>query len=417
MKNFFIYLISASLLFLLMVGKSFPQCQSKNYVRNCSDTSLCISATQLHSGGKRVWERADYMQTYVNEAKRRGLSCGVKKVTSTFNSLLYREFNNLAFVQRKHIQENLKILLFYKSTIDGIYGKNTEKALMGYNVRYFDSEPLTKRDNVKRLLQKIIEFRPIPSSKRDRDYAKEPRSDKDKKEKSSIQESKVYRVSSGSGFYISEEGHIMSNYHVIRGCDRVKVHKKGIAEEAVVVAVDRVNDLALLQIEKPPRYVFPLSQKNAFPLQDVIVAGYPFGKTISSSIKFTKGIVSSLSGVGDNYSQIQIDAALQPGNSGGPIIDTKGNVIGVAVSKLDLKTFLTEFKVVPENTNFGIKSSAVLNFVSANNVNTIKPNNKEISKSELSKNISEGTTYLSCWMTKDQIKKLKTKKVMFKEFE
>ena len=63
------------------------------------------------------------------------------------------------------------------------------------------------------------------------------------------------------------------------------------------------------------------------------------------------------------------------------------------------------------------KSSAVLNFVSANNVPTLKPREEEISKAELSQNITEGTTYLSCWMTKDQIKKLKTKKVMFKEFE
>ena len=58
---------------------------------------------------------------------------------------------------------------------------------------------------------------------------------------------------------------------------------------------------------------------------------------ISSGVKVTRGIVSSLSGIGDNFSQIQIDAALQPGNSGGPIIDIRGDVVGVAVSKLDLK--------------------------------------------------------------------------------
>ena len=172
-----------------------------------------------------------------------------------------------------------------------------------------------------------------------------------------------------------------------------------------------------MRSNKVPSFVFPISKDNLYPLQDVVVAGYPFGQRISSSLKFTRGIVSSLSGVGDNYSQIQIDAALQPGNSGGPIIDDKGNVVGVAVSKLDFKTIYKDYGVVPENTNFGIKSSAVLNFISANGISSIEPKTNEISKAELSKSITEGTTYLSCWMTKDQIKKLKTKKVMFKEFE
>ena len=62
-----------------------------------------------------------------------------------------------------------------------------------------------------------------------------------------------------------------------------------------------------------------------------------------------------MTGVGNNYTNIQIDAALQPGNSGGPIINEYGNVVAVAVAKLDLKFALEEFGTVPENTNFGIK--------------------------------------------------------------
>ena len=85
-----------------------------------------------------------------------------------------------------------------------------------------------------------------------------------------------------------------------------------------------------------PKYVFSLSPSNPFPLQEIIVAGFPFGNAVSNSIKFTKGIVSSVTGLGNNYSQIQIDAALQPGNSGGPIVDEK-NIVAVAVAKLDLK--------------------------------------------------------------------------------
>ena len=93
-------------------------------------------------------------------------------------------------------------------------------------------------------------------------------------------------------------------------------------------------------------------------MQEVYVAGYPFGG--SSSIKVTKGIVSSLNGLNDNFSNIQIDAALQPGNSGGPIYDQRGTVIGVAVAKLDFKDFLEKTDAIPENINFGIKCISLI---------------------------------------------------------
>ena len=71
------------------------------------------------------------------------------------------------------------------------------------------------------------------------------------------------------------------------------------------------------------------------------------------------GIVSSLTGIGNNYFEIQIDAALQPGNSGGPIMYEFGNIIAVAVAKLDMKTIIKGYGVILENTNFGIKMPAV----------------------------------------------------------
>ena len=106
-----------------------------------------------------------------------------------------------------------------------------------------------------------------------------------------------------------------------------------------------------------PKSIFKIKNGNASLLEDIYVAGYPFGDFFNSSVKITKGIVSSLSGFQNNFSNMQIDAALQPGNSGGPVIDNNGNVVGVAVAKLDLTTMIEVFNSVPENTNFAIKST------------------------------------------------------------
>lgn len=130
-----------------------------------------------------------------------------------------------------------------------------------------------------------------------------------------------------------------------------------------------------------------------------------------------KGIISSLIGTNNNFARTQIDAALQTGNSGGPILDDNGNVVGVAVSKLDAKYTLENFGSIPENTNFGIKSYVVGSVLDSNGVKSPPANEKPISKSELGKRISKGIYYLSCWMTIAQIEKMRTKKVMFSELD
>ncbi len=147
------------------------------------------------------------------------------------------------------------------------------------------------------------------------------------------------------------------------------------------------------------------------------MAGYPFGNKLSSSIKFTKGIVSSLTGLGDNYSEIQIDAAIQPGNSGGPIMDEYGNVIGVAVSKLDVTKIVEDYGTLPENINFGIKASTLMSLLKSHQVPLVKERKNKIKSRDLSKNATDGTVFLTCWMTMVQIENFKKKKAMFKEFE
>ena len=184
-----------------------------------------------------------------------------------------------------------------------------------------------------------------------------------------------------------------------------------------MLTFDPRNDIALLKGDFRPSTVLPLSTNKPELLQDIYVAGYPFGRKVSTSVKVTKGIISSLSGIGNNFSNIQIDAALQPGNSGGPILNDKGNVVGVAVAKLDLKKILKNYGTIPENTNFGVKSNVVRNITDSVEVSLPSPNKSSISKSKLGRMISDGTYYLSCWMTMAQIEQMKSKKVIFQNLD
>ena len=228
---------------------------------------------------------------------------------------------------------------------------------------------------------------------------------------------KVIPASNGSGFAISSDGHVITNNHVINGCENVKIHHKGESIAARVLTFDPRNDIALLKGDFRPSTVLPLSTNKPELLQDIYVAGYPFGRKVSTSVKVTKGIVSSLTGIGNNFSNIQIDAAIQPGNSGGPILNDRGNVVGVAVAKLDIKKVLKSYGTIPENTNFGVKTSVVKSITDSVNVSLPRPNKSSISKSKLGEMISDGTYYLSCWMTMAQIEQMKSKKVIFQNLD
>ena len=233
-----------------------------------------------------------------------------------------------------------------------------------------------------------------------------------------VYKAKEKKVSSvGTGFFVSDKGHIVTNAHVVKDSSNIKFMYKDEEIEAKLIASDNQLDLALLKAKIKNKYHIKFSNKSPQKAQNILVAGYPFGEKFSTSVKVTKGIISSLTGLGNNFSNIQIDAALQSGNSGGPILDDLGNVVGVAVSKLDAKYMFEEFGIIPENTNFGIKSSVVRSVLDSNSVDSPSANRSSISKSQLGEMISSGTYYISCWMTMAQIEKMKTKKVFFSNFD
>ena len=238
---------------------------------------------------------------------------------------------------------------------------------------------------------------------------------KPKKEKpKSLDESKVVAASSGTGFFVSRNGHIITNDHVIEQCNDVKVSYGGKAINANVLASDKTNDLAILKSNIIPKEIYSISNEDVTLLQEVIVAGYPLGKRVSAAIKATSGSVTALAGFRDNYSNFQTDAALNQGNSGGPIINKNGNVVGVAVANYGKKKGIESF-------NFGIKSSVLKTFAGANGLQFQGANFREMSKKDLGQLITDGTVYLECWMTVAKIKQMiasqKTRKAFFSEYQ
>ena len=174
-----------------------------------------------------------------------------------------------------------------------------------------------------------------------------------------------------TSFYIVQyEAHqILINYHVVELCNnKSKIYYNNKQVEVELIAKDKQLDLALLRADIKNKYFIKISNKPLRKLLPIIAAGYPFGKHLSDDLKFTSGIVSSLKGYEDNTAQMQIDAALNPGNSGGPIVDKEnGNLTGVAVAGLR--------KDMTESINYGIKASRVKDFLESNRVN-IKSKNK-----------------------------------------
>ncbi len=235
---------------------------------------------------------------------------------------------------------------------------------------------------------------------------------KKKEPKVSIDDDKIVPAGSGSGFFVLKDGTVITNYHVIEGCELNKVSYKGSQSEAKVLSIDKVNDIAILKTNIKPLTAFAVSNEDVSLLEDVVVAGYPLGKQISSAIKTHKGVVTALAGAGDNYSYFQTDAAINQGNSGGPIINQKGNVVGIAV-----QTWVEEGV---QGVHFGIKSSTLKTFANANGLKFLTPNNRDLSNKELGKLITESTVYVECHMTIAQIKKMiaqsENKKALYEKY-
>jgi S1-C subfamily serine protease len=230
-----------------------------------------------------------------------------------------------------------------------------------------------------------------------------------------IEDDRIIQARSGSGFATTKEGHILTNHHVIDGCNEVTLFKNGKSYLTTIVTQDPNNDLAILQSDFKPTKVYSLSSE-VYLSDDIFAAGFPFGKKISSAITINKGIISALMGPGDDISIFQIDADINSGNSGGPIVDKRGNAIGIAVAKLNAKRAREVFKLgsTPEGFNFAVNSMMAISLFRSQGIDIPPQNNNELSVKDRNDLFNHGTFYLACGMTIAQYEKMiKTDKVMF----
>lgn len=176
-------------------------------------------------------------------------------------------------------------------------------------------------------------------------------------------------TSSGTGLFVSRDGYILTNAHVVEGCEAVIVTEStGIRTEARVTARDVVNDLALLKADFTPNEIATF--RSGVRLGEGIAAfGFPLTSVLASSGNFTLGNVTALAGLGDDSRYMQISAPVQPGNSGGPLFDMAGNVVGVVSAKLNaLRIMVATSGDIPQNVNFAIKEAMATNFLESNRV-------------------------------------------------
>ena len=317
----------------------------------------------------------------------------------------------------------------------GKYFKVSSKEIMKNYINIFTEKKIEYPINVKIKANETTKEISIPKSegekvlsivlkeieieKKNIKIAKLKKEADDKKKELELKEKyKLTAAWNGSAFFVSASGHIITNNHVIEDssiqeisgkCDNVNVYLDNKKYVTKIIAQDRQNDLALLKIDNELRIKDYATFRNKEPVlgEKITALGYPFGKAISSQIKLTSGNVSSLSGIGDEFTRMQIDAALQPGNSGGPIYDKSGNVIGVAVAKASIFYFLQAFGTLPENMNFGIKSSVVKTFLQSNSVKVkIGNSRRNLDTEEIAKIGSSQTLYLECMIRKDKLAKI-----------
>jgi len=205
-------------------------------------------------------------------------------------------------------------------------------------------------------------------------------------------------AATGTGFVVSRHGHVLTNHHVIEGCRTLRATTEARKMQLTVVGTDVENDLAVLQLPAPVPGVARFREgRNVRPGDSVVVVGFPLPGLLASEANVTTGTVSALAGIGNNTRFLQITAPVQPGNSGGPLLDQGGNIVGIVVSKLNAMKIASATGDIPQNINFAINGAVAKAFLDSQSVEyETGVSSKTIGSAEIGAAAKKFTLLLEC---------------------
>jgi S1-C subfamily serine protease len=197
-----------------------------------------------------------------------------------------------------------------------------------------------------------------------------------------------------TAFFITEDGYALTAYHAVGSGEHISLRMAEGTYPAMLVKSDKANDLALLKASGA-FHVLPVQPSGEVQIgESVMTIGFPNVSLQGIEPKLTEGRVSSLSGAADDPRYFQVSAQVQPGNSGGALVNIRGNVVGVVAARLDDLVTLSQSGTLPQNVNYAVKSSyALLLLESMPDVSAKlkKPQTKERKVEDVAKQVQQAT--------------------------
>ena len=178
------------------------------------------------------------------------------------------------------------------------------------------------------------------------------------------------KVSAGTGFFITRDGHILTNSHVVADCQKITIRTvDGTTAAATLLVRKEKDDLAVLKtaatVSEPARLRSKSTPRTGEP---IVVFGFPYAGILTSTGNATTGNITGAEGMKGDPRHVQISAPIQPGNSGGPLLDMRGNVVGIVFSQLDALKIAVTLGDIPQNINFAIKGLVAASLLDAQGI-------------------------------------------------
>lgn len=181
-----------------------------------------------------------------------------------------------------------------------------------------------------------------------------------------------HKIFTGTGIKLNKDGYVLTNNHVVEGCETIQIVEDGKTERQVhLIRADKSNDLAVLKSDAPflENEIANIRVSPSVKAGEVVaVYGFPLTGILSQSGNIVGGNISSLAGIGDDARFFQISAPVQPGNSGGPLLDESGNVIGIVNARINDISVANATGTIPQNVNFSIKANIAANFLETHSI-------------------------------------------------